>query len=103
MTAPTRAPGWHRDETDAAVFRYWDGAAWTPHTTARPDAAEPATHRTVRLADAVPDHTTVPTPPDGGASGFAAGRAGALTVGGTVTAGAALVVACAALVVALLT
>ncbi|WP_162238292.1 NINE protein [Agromyces sp. Leaf222] len=41
MTEARRAAGWYDDEQDAAALRYWDGASWTPHTTARPDA-EPA-------------------------------------------------------------
>ncbi|MGH3706170.1 MAG: DUF2510 domain-containing protein, partial [Agromyces sp.] len=24
--------GWYDDEADAALLRYWDGTAWTPHT-----------------------------------------------------------------------
>lgn len=100
MTDPTRAPGWHPDETDAALLRYWDGSGWTPHTTGREGASAESVHRTVRLPDAVADHTTVPAPPTWS---HAAGRPGALSVGGAVTAVAALVVASAALAVALLT
>lgn len=101
MTDATRAPGWHPDETDAALLRYWDGSGWTPHTTGRDGAPAEAVHRTVRLPDGVPDHTTVPTPPAWPHTAVA--RPGALSVGGAVTAAAALVVASAALAVALLT
>lgn len=103
MTEPDRAPGWHPDETDAALLRYWDGSGWTPHTTARDDASAEPAHRTLRLADAVPDHTTVPTPPAVGGPHLPIARPGALSVGGAVTAAVALVVASAALAVALLT
>jgi hypothetical protein len=113
VTAASRAPGWHADETDSALLRYWDGSGWTPHTAARtgadaPSAApareEPALHRTVRLADAVPDHTTVPTPPiTAGVHAVAPQRtASASASAGTLTAAAALVIACAALAIALL-
>jgi len=33
--------GWYDDESDAALLRYWDGTAWTPHTAARPADAAP--------------------------------------------------------------
>ncbi|MGR0221265.1 DUF2510 domain-containing protein [Agromyces sp. ZXT2-6] len=107
MTSPTRVPGWHPDETDAALLRYWDGSGWTPHTAARTGtSAEAAPHRTVRLAEpgaaSASDHTTVPTPPAAGGDRIAVARTGALPAGGTVTAAAAIVVATAALAVALL-
>jgi hypothetical protein len=103
VTAPARAPGWHPDETDAALLRYWDGSGWTPHIAASAGrSTEPALHRTARLADAPPDHTTVPTLPAAGAGRLAVARPAALPAGGTVTAAAALVVATAALAVALL-
>ncbi|GAA1831028.1 NINE protein [Agromyces salentinus] len=35
MTEVRRAAGWYDDEADAAALRYWDGRAWTPHTTPR--------------------------------------------------------------------
>lgn len=98
MTSTARPPGWHPDETDTALLRYWDGSGWTPHTT-RADSSTEALHRTVRLEQGPPDHTTVPTPPTG-ANRLA--RSSALPAGGTVTAAAALVVATAALAVALL-
>lgn len=100
MTSAPRAAGWHPDETDAALLRYWDGSGWTPHTT-RADAAAEALHRTVRLEHGPPDHTTVPTPPAVATGRFAA-RPAALPSGGALTAAAALVVATAALAVALL-
>jgi hypothetical protein len=100
VTSAPRAAGWHPDETDAALLRYWDGSGWTPHTT-RADAAAEALHRTVRLEPGPPDHTTVPTPPAVATGRFAA-RPAALPSGGSVTAAAALVVATAALAVALL-
>ncbi|MGR2752874.1 DUF2510 domain-containing protein [Agromyces arachidis] len=100
MTASVRAAGWHPDETDAALLRYWDGSGWTPHTTARSAAHSEALQRTVRLASAPSDHTTVPVPPP---DGIRVARAGAaLANGGTITAAAALLVATAALAVALL-
>jgi hypothetical protein len=99
VTSTARPPGWHPDETDAALLRYWDGSGWTPHTT-RADTAAAALHRTVRLEQALSDHTTVPTPPAG--AGRLVARSAALPTGGTVTAAAALVVATAALAVALL-
>jgi hypothetical protein len=99
VTTTARPPGWHPDETDAALLRYWDGSGWTPHTT-RADAAAEALHRTVRLEQTPSDHTTVPTPPAG--AGRLVARSAALPTGGTVTAAAALVVATAALAVALL-
>jgi len=37
--------GWYRDPYHAAPFRYWDGAAWTPHVTdavATPPYAQPS-------------------------------------------------------------
>ncbi|RXZ72000.1 NINE protein [Agromyces albus] len=34
--------GWYDDMTDAAVLRYWDGNAWTPHTAPKPADAAPA-------------------------------------------------------------
>ncbi|MBT2517587.1 NINE protein [Streptomyces sp. ISL-90] len=34
--------GWYDDVTDAAVLRYWDGNAWTPHTAPKPADAAPA-------------------------------------------------------------
>jgi hypothetical protein len=60
----------------------------------------------MRLADAVPDHTTVPTPPiTAGVHAVAPQRpaaASASASAGTLTAAAALVIACAALAIALL-
>ncbi|MCK8609264.1 DUF2510 domain-containing protein [Agromyces sp. C10] len=119
MTPGDRAAGWHPDETDAALLRYWDGSGWTPHTaragavrvalpgdvpvaSAAPSRPEPALHRTIRLAEAVAEHTTIPTPPaarpvdDGRGTVRVAGPAG------TITAAAALVIACAALAIALI-
>lgn len=103
MTDPARAAGWHPDETDDALLRYWDGSGWTPHTTGRSGAATGSAHRTVRLPGAVSDHTTVPAPPVAGVPARTAVPPGALSVGGAVTAAAALVMASAALAVALLT
>jgi len=37
MSEGRRVAGWYDDERDAATLRYWDGASWTPHTTARPE------------------------------------------------------------------
>jgi hypothetical protein len=46
---PESAPGWHADPTGKAVYRYWDGSAWTEHTAydhepqpQPPPEAEPA-------------------------------------------------------------
>ncbi|WP_144016076.1 DUF2510 domain-containing protein [Demequina sp. NBRC 110052] len=44
MTAQTQgapAAGWYQDPHDATGLRWWDGAAWSEHTT-RPDAATAA-------------------------------------------------------------
>jgi hypothetical protein len=98
VTSDRRAAGWHPDETDAALLRYWDGSGWTPHTT-RADAAAEVLHRTVRLDAGPADHTTVPAPL---VTATRSARSVALPSGGAVTAAAALVVATAALAVALL-
>lgn len=43
MSSERRPPaGWYDDMTDAAVLRYWDGNAWTPHTAPKPADAAPA-------------------------------------------------------------
>ena len=85
---PVRAAGWYDDETDAALLRYWNGAKWSPHVAPKPtDAAVDF----VPAGDTVPasaavgaidevtsvrprateakEHTTVPLPPESGASG----------------------------------
>lgn len=36
-----RAAGWYDDESDAALLRYWDGSAWSPHTAPKPADAAP--------------------------------------------------------------
>ncbi|MBM7829411.1 hypothetical protein JOE59_000116 [Agromyces cerinus] len=61
--------GWYDDESDAALLRYWDGTAWTPHTAARPaDAAPnplPAAATPAPPAPSVAPTTTTPPAPAG--------------------------------------
>ena len=58
-TTSRRRPGWYDDEADTAMLRYWNGDAWTPHTTSRPVDA-PESTMTLTL---VHEHTTMPLPP----------------------------------------
>lgn len=57
--------GWYDDESDAALLRYWDGTAWTPHTAPRPADAAPNPLRVVAGgAGAAPSApSTPPAPP----------------------------------------
>lgn len=50
--------GWYDDESDAALLRYWDGTAWTPHTAARPADAAP---NPLRAAGAAADAPFAPS------------------------------------------
>ena len=49
--------GWYDDAAEAAVLRYWDGNAWTPHTAPKPADAAPAPLGEVSRAPAEPEAT----------------------------------------------
>lgn len=60
-----RPAGWYDDEADASRLRYWDGSAWSPHTTPRPsDApASPVPPTVAAAASASPPAPVAPPAP----------------------------------------
>lgn len=56
-----RAAGWYDDESDAALLRYWDGSAWSPHTAPKP--ADAAPHPLPAAAGPAASSTAPPAPP----------------------------------------
>ncbi|MFB9308676.1 hypothetical protein BJY17_001857 [Agromyces hippuratus] len=65
--------GWYDDESDAALLRYWDGTAWTPHTAARPADAAPNPLPAAAAATPAPAAPPAPTVPPTAATPAPAG------------------------------
>ena len=57
-----RPAGWYDDESDASRLRYWDGTAWSPHTTPRPSDA-PASPKAPAAASATSASPSAPVAP----------------------------------------
>lgn len=58
-----RPAGWYDDEADASRLRYWDGDAWSPHTTPRPSDAPASPVPPAVTADAPAASASPPAPP----------------------------------------
>lgn len=61
-----RPAGWYDDEADASRLRYWDGDAWSPHTTPRPSDA-PASPVPPAVASVAPAASASPPAPEASA------------------------------------
>ncbi|WP_157002099.1 NINE protein [Agromyces laixinhei] len=64
--------GWYDDEADAALLRYWDGTAWSPHTAPRPADAAPNPLPAAAGASAAPSAPLTPPAPPAAPAALAA-------------------------------